>query len=408
LTFGHIELFGLIGHIKEKHPEIAVAVGGPYISTLRENALGECKGIDYGIMLEGDRSFVELCEGKNPEEIEGIIYRADDLVIKNDFKKFIMNLNDLPFPKYEAFELESYPSKQIGIVTSRGCPYSCIYCPVIAAIGQQFRQRSAEGVVEEIAYWYDRDYRKILIFDDNFTLDRARTEKICDLLSKRNFTGISLKLPNGIRADKVDLGLLKKMREAGFDMIAFGVESAEDRILKNIKKGEDAATIEKSISDACKLGFDVDLFFIIGSPGETFKDFESSLSLAVRYPVKYASFYNLIPFPSTELFEWVKNNNYFLYPPEKILNNASHYVNTPCFCTPEMSARERRKAFKIGQAVSRKIYKRHIERKLKMPFIFKRILSLIYTFPPIENIVDNARILIRIREKIIKIFGKNR
>lgn len=398
MTFGHRELYGLINKIKHSYPKIKIAAGGPHVSILKERVLKDCEGIDFGIILEGDSSFIGLCKGEDLDKIRGLIYRKNSSIIVNAFEEFILDLDHLSFPKYESFELDKYPTRQIGIVTSRGCPYDCIFCPVISAIGKQFRQRSAQSVVDEIGYWYDRGYRVILILDDNFTLSRKRTEEICDLLSRKDYKYLSLKCPNGIRADRVDYSLLKLMRETGFDMIAFGVEAAVNRVLKNINKGEDIETIERSIRDACNLGFDVDLFFIIGSPGETRADVEASFSLAMRYPVRSAKFYNIIPFPDTKLYKWLAENKYFLRPEEEILNNASHFVNTPCFYTPEMSARDRKEVFRIGQNITKKIRRKFIERKLKGPRIVKSIFSRIYTVPFVEDILINNPVVVRIKE----------
>lgn len=404
MTFGYRDIYETINRIKRLYPEIKVAVGGPHISMLREQVLADCQEIDYGIILEGDYSFVELCKGEELDKIQGLIYHSDGQVVTNDFNNFIMDLDNLSFPRYESFELDKYPTRQIGVVTSRGCPYDCIYCPVISAIGKQFRQRSAPSIVDEIEYWYKKGYREILVLDDNFTLSRKRTEEICELLAKKDFKGISLKCPNGIRADRIDYGLLKAMREVGFNMIAFGVEAAEDRILKNIRKGEDIATIERGIGDACKLGYDVDLFFMIGSPGERLQDVKSSFSLAMRYPVKSAEFYNIIPFPTTDLFKWIDENGYFLYSPNDIMNNASHFINKPCFYTPEMSADDRKKAFKIGQNVSRRIRRRFIERRISAPLLLPRLFSWIYTLHLVDRMLISNGIFIRLKEKLKRLY----
>lgn len=400
MTFGHRDLYALAERIKAAHPEIKIMAGGPHVSTLRAKVLEDCPAIDYGIILEGERAVAELCAGADPDKMQGIIYREGGGIITNDFRDFIADLDGIPFPKYELFELGKYPTGQIGIVTSRGCPYECIYCPVNTAIGRQYRKRSAQGIVDEIEYWYRKGRREILMLDDNFTLSRKRVEEICDLLSRKDFKGLSLKCPNGVRADRVDYDLLKIMREAGFDMLSFGVEAASDRVLKTIKKGEDAATIEKGIRDACSLGFDVDLFFLIGSPGENLRDIESSFSLARRYPVRSAKFYNIVPFPGTELFGWIGDKGYFLRAAEDIINNASHFINEPCFFTPEMSADDRRRAFRMGEKVSRDIRRKFIERKMKGPSLLKKAFSRIYTTPAAEAAINNNAAVIRLKESI--------
>lgn len=404
MTFGYKDVYAVINKVKESYPGIKIVAGGPHISTLREKVLRDCPAIDYGIILEGDLSVVELCRGNEPAGIQGLIYRKNDRILVNAYEKFIENLDKISFPKYEMFELDKYPTRQIGIVTSRGCPYSCIYCPVIAAIGKKFRQRSAENIITEIDYWYHKGYREILFLDDNFTLSRERVKQICELISKRNYRGVKFKCPNGVRADRVDYEILKAMRESGFDMIAFGVEASSDKVLKNIKKGESIATIEKSIRDACNLGFDVDLFFLIGSPGETLEDVKTSFSLALRYPVRNAHFYNIIPFPATELYDWLKENKYFTQSPEAIMNNASHFINEPSFYTPEMSVEDRKKAFKMARVVSRNVRRRFIERKTRGPLLFQKAFSWVYTTSLINRMLFSNELFIRLKEKLKSTF----
>ncbi|MBU0684195.1 MAG: radical SAM protein [Candidatus Omnitrophota bacterium] len=400
MTFGYKDTYRLIEGVKELEPNVKIAVGGPHISTLKEKVLQECSAIDYGVLLEGDKSFVRLCLNDDVKNIPGIVYRAEGKIRKNEFNEFIENLNELPFPRYEAFELEKYPVKQIGIVTSRGCPYKCIYCPVVSAIGRKFRARNADNIAEEIEYWHSKGYREILILDDNFTLVRSRVEELCWLLINKDLKDIRLKCPNGIRADKTDYELLKLMRKARFDMISFGVESASSKVLKNINKDENIDVIEEAIKNACSLGFEVSLFFIIGSPGETPEDVQKSFSLALKYPVAVSNFYNIIPFPDTELFDWISKNKYFLRPLEDIMNNASHFINEPCFFTPEMSYEERKRAFKNGKKISKIIRKRFIEKKLKGPEVLKRLFSCIYTIGVVEQVLTTNKSVIKLKEKL--------
>lgn len=406
MTFGYRQVYSLAKIIKELFPHITIACGGPHVSMLRKQILLDSAHIDYGFILEGDRSFVSLCKGEEPQHVPGVLYRKNGEVLASRSNDFVSNLDTLAFPRYESFELSRYPTRQIGIVTSRGCPYGCIYCPVASAIGRKFRQRSARSVVEEIEYWYMRGYREILILDDNFTFSRKRTEEICDLLGSRALKDIQLKCPNGIRADKVDYALLKQMRSTGFNMIAFGVEAGTDKVLKNIKKDESIAQIEQSISDACRLGFEVDLFFLVGSPGEAPEDLDASFSLALRYPIRNANFYNIVPFPTTELFDWLKDNEYFLHPLEYILNNSSHFINEPCFFTPEMSEEERRKAFRKARNVSKKVKARYFQQRIPGPLFIRKTISIVYAYLSIEKMINNNALLLKLKEKFKRHLSK--
>lgn len=406
MTLDYKKLYQLITKAKSYFPSAKIALGGAHLSSVREKVLSDCPAVDYGIILEGDISMPALCAGEDLKKIQGIIYREAGQVITNKFEHFIDNLDSLQFPRFKNFELDKYPLKQICIVTSRGCPYECIYCSVSASIGRNFRARSAQNIVNEITYWYEKGVRDIFILDDNFTLIYKRVEEFCELMGKKNFKGLRLKNPAGIRADRVDRKLLQALKDIGFEMLAFGVESGSDRILKNIKKGENSAEIEKSIKEACELGFDIDLFFLVGSPGETMEDLNKSFSLAQRYPVRRAVFYNLIPLPSTSLLNWLTEKKYLTHSIEDILNNASYYKNNPCFYTPEMSVADRQRAFKMAQKVSLSVRRKFIERKIKGPLLLRRMLSGVYSTPFAEDVVNNSRFVLSFKEKIKKLMVK--
>lgn len=376
MTLGYKGHYELISSVKQYAPQLTVVVGGPHISTFREEALARCPAIDFGIVLEGDQSFVELCQGKELSAIKGLVYRKEGGIVYTGDREFITDLDSLAFPRYRKFELKQY-SPEIPIVTSRGCPYSCIYCPVQKAIGRKFRCRSAASVVEEMGYWYGQGFRDFSIWDDNFTLAESRVYEICDMIQGRGWKDINLKVPNGVRADRVTRPMLERMRQVGFSMLSFGVESGSDKVLKNLKKGETVATLEKAIADACDLGYEVFLYFLIGSPGETWQDFEQSLALAQKYPVAEARFYTLVLFPGTELMEWAKANDYLLNPPERFLNDIPHFQPQPCFATPEMSAAQRVRAFKLGWQVTRKQRRAFWDRRLARLGLLGRIVAIV-------------------------------
>jgi radical SAM superfamily enzyme YgiQ (UPF0313 family) len=219
---------------------------------------------------------------------------------------------------------------------------------------------------------------------------------------------LTLNLPNGIRADCVDRSLLQRMKEAGFRKIAIGVEGGNDRILKRLKKGERMETIERAIREACELGFDVVLFFLIGSPGESWNDIEESFRLTKKYPIAGANFYNLIPFPKTELFEWVHQNGYLVKTPEEYLSQISQFANEPCFYTPELSLSERKKAFIYAQQISKKVKGDWVRRKFKKWGPLAAGISFFYTNEPLNRFLWGKRSIYKIVEIIKQLLLKER
>jgi anaerobic magnesium-protoporphyrin IX monomethyl ester cyclase len=368
MSFMYKRSYYIINCVKEISSDITIVGGGPHISTLREKVLEECKGLDYGIVQEGERTLLELCKGLEVESILGLLYRKSGKVNYVGPRPFEKNLDKFTFPRFDKFPLGKYVTEEIGIVSSRGCPFNCTYCPVKTSIGQQYRIRSAESIVDEITYWYNRGFKQISILDDNFTLNKERVFKICDAICKKEFKNIELNCNNGIRADKVDKEMLSAMKLAGFRYFAFGIESGNEQVLKNIKKNQDLDVIEKALKTAIELDFTVTLFFIIGSPGETMVQVKESIALAKKYPIFDARFYNLIPFPATELFEWAKKNKYLIMNPEEYLNNSSHWDYKPVFATPEFPVEERAKALMLTRQARKEIrhdaMKRKLEKKL--------------------------------------------
>ena len=191
---------------------------------------------------------------------------------------------------------------------------------------------------------------------------RDRVFKICDEIEKRELKDLTLRCSNGIRADRVDREMLARMREVGFKYIAFGADAGNNRMLDIIKKGETIEDIERAMKDAIDLGYETKLLFVVGTPYETREDVEDKVRLTRKFPVQEVHFYNLIPYPGTELFDWVKENNYFLSPPEKYLNNCSSLTRTPVFETPELSREERLELYGYLEGVRRQVHRKTIQR----------------------------------------------
>lgn len=407
MTLLHKETYSLMNDIKRDFPEIKIVAGGPHISTYRNKAMQDCRSIDFAVVQEGEGTLLELCQGIEAEKIKGLLYRKNDSIIFNGERHYDMALDKIPFPKYSKFEIDNYVTGEIPLFTSRGCPYKCIFCPVQTAIGRKFRFRSAANIVEEILFWYKKGKRSFGILDDHFLMIRERIMEFCELLEKAGLKDIELRCPNGVRADRVDKELLTYLKKVGFKTLAIGVEAGNNRILERIKKGETIETIKKAIGLACDLGFDVILFFIVGSPGETWADVEDSVRLARSFPVFDAKFYNLIPFPNTELFDWITANNYFIRYPEEYLNDASHWDATPVFATPGFSYEDRVKALKYTAKVRKEIRRNSLERKLKkLGRPISRFLANIFVLDFIQDQLMHNRVLrkfsVGVFKKIVK------
>lgn len=340
------KLYDLINFLKKQ--EYRVVVGGPHASTIRKKILEETKA-DFAIKGEGELTFLDLCNGKEPKDIDGLVWRDNGTIVENPDRERIKDLDSLPFPAYELFELDKYMDKKIPILTSRGCPYRCIYCSVRLVTGNGFFPRSPENVVEEIAKWKNKGYDRFIFPDDCFSLDLDRAKKICDLIVERKLN-IGFDLRNGIRVNRVDEELLRKMKAAGCFFVSFGVESGVQDILNNMKKGITLEQVRTATSLAKKVGIKYGVFFIIGLPGDTYEKFKQSLKFALSLNADEVRFYNIVPYPGTELMEWIGPNAKFLKQPDSYLNGSSYWEDDPIYETIDFPKEERKKAYNMAES----------------------------------------------------------
>jgi anaerobic magnesium-protoporphyrin IX monomethyl ester cyclase len=360
LTLEYKKFYRLIADIKTAYPSIAIAAGGPHVTILKSRVLAELPELDFGIVFEGEAPLLELCGGElGYINIQNLIWRNGEQIISNPPRKFLMDLDSLSWPRYNKFELNRY-IKEAEIYSSRGCPHECIFCPN-RLISPVFRSRSPKHVVDEMEHWYARGYRQFNFDDDNFNYIRKRVFDICDEIEKRGLKNLFLRCSNGVRADRIDREMLVRMREVGFHYIAFGVDAGNDRMLEIIKKGEEMHQIESAVKLATELKYDVKLLFVVGTPGETREDVEDKVRFSRKFDVKDAHFYNIIPYPGTELFDYITDNNLFLRDPEDYLNDVTCLENTPVFETSELSRDERIETFRYLRKVQNEIHRNAIK-----------------------------------------------
>jgi anaerobic magnesium-protoporphyrin IX monomethyl ester cyclase len=184
--------------------------------------------------------------------------------------------------------------------TSRGCPYGCVYCNK-SVFGRTFRVKSASRVVDEMELMLKEGIKEIHLADDNFTRDMVRAEKICQEIIERG-----LRFPwatiTGIRVDRVNQRLLKKMKAAGCYRVYFGIESGSQRILNNIQKGINLKQVRQAIKWSKKAGLETFGFFMIALPGEELNDIKKTIKLATSLDLDMAKMSVTIPLPATPLY----------------------------------------------------------------------------------------------------------
>ncbi|MCX6705373.1 MAG: cobalamin-dependent protein, partial [Candidatus Woesebacteria bacterium] len=157
VTPGYLKGYKLIKRIKKDFPNCKIIIGGPHVGLVLTNLFKECPEIDVGFVSEAEQSLVEyLKSGCNPEKVNGVLYRKGKKVLFNE-PVLEPEISNFLFPKYEKFDLSRYSG--IGLYTSRGCPFRCIFCNVESYRRKAVRVRSAESVLNEIDYWYKKGQR---------------------------------------------------------------------------------------------------------------------------------------------------------------------------------------------------------------------------------------------------------
>jgi anaerobic magnesium-protoporphyrin IX monomethyl ester cyclase len=348
-----------------------ITVGGDHLIAMREEVMKECPEINYGVVFEGEKTLLEMCNNDNLDKISGLMRRSNGNILYNGNRDFEKDLDNFPFPKYEKFELEKYPTHEIGIVSSRGCPHRCMFCVESSRFSRtRYRARSAKNVVDEIGYWFEKGFTKFDFAEPVFNFYKDRVIAICDELISRGLNDkVRLITRSGIRADATDEEALVKMKSAGFKWISFGVEAGNNRVISRLNKGETIEEISKAVDTACKLGFDVMLSFLVGSPEETEKDIDDSINFVLKYPIVDVNFFNPFPLPGTQLMDYLNENDLFVVKPESYLNTLwRKNQNRPLFYTPELSVKQRVKALKKTSGIKNLIVRRRMKRNLQKRF----------------------------------------
>jgi len=310
---------------KKVNPEIITIMGGAHPTLNAESVIADAN-LDYIVLGEGDYSCLDLIryiEGKiSIEELDGIVMKSSGAVRIVPKTKFIENLDLIPFPARHLLPIDKYwqinlphgeatRSPWSTMITSRGCPASCIYCSAQLLWGKKYRGRSAENVLNEIrSLIKDYGIKELLIEDDNFTFDKKRTEKILDGIINEKMD-ITWTTPSGIAIFTLDANILEKIKKSGCTSMTLAVESGSQRVLKDvIKKPLSLSKAEEIAIAARKAGIKTKAFFMLGIPGETKEEMNMTLDMARKLKVDWACFNVTTPLPGTELYEICKDKHY--------------------------------------------------------------------------------------------------
>ena len=341
---------------------------------------------DFVVIGEAEYSMLELVGALEQDtteglkKVKGIGFIENGETVITPPRPAIQDLDSLPFPARHLLPMEAYfaAAKEIPIrgelskpwtamITSRGCPHSCVFCSIHVVMGRKWRGRSPENVVDEIEQLvHTYRIKQIDFLDDNMTLDKKRMENICDLIVKRGLD-IEWYTPNGVRADGLDENLLRKMKASGCKKIRIAPESGVQRVVDQIiKKDLDLKKVDKAVVLSRKVGIKVGCFFIIGLIGETKEDIKATINYAYKLRQLGAdSFYfsYATPVYGTELYEQAKVGGFL----RECFNDEALSAVEPLIETPEFTADDLRELCTLANSVNPTFTRDKIIRAIRDP-----------------------------------------
>lgn len=318
-SFQYMPIRNVIEATKKVDSRIITIVGGGIITSDPESAMEALEYVDYGVIGEGEITIRELCNALENDghfaEINGLIYKGENGYKLTAPRQEIKDIDSLPWPDYEGFELEQYLLSSPGesglnrkntvfMIASRSCPYSCTFC--FHTIGKKYRQRSLDKFFEELDYLISRykiDY--ICIADELFSVNHRRVKEFCERI---NHYGIHWWAQ--FRCDHITKHpeLLPILKDAGCDIMSFGLESADNRILKSMRKNTTIETAEEALKLVYDTGITFEGAFIFGDIEETWETANNTLNWWLNHP-QYKINLNLITiFPGTYLYNYACAN----------------------------------------------------------------------------------------------------
>lgn len=338
--------------IKKLSSEIKIILGGCHPSvtvyeTFKNNS------IDCIVRGEGEQIIYDLIMAiYNEDDLSGIpsiAYRKNGEINLTKEASPFNELDTLPFPAFDSMGLEDYFKRGtkmgfqqkslfcVPLIGTRGCPGRCTFCQ--RYLGNKFRKRSPENIVDEIKYWNKKYHIKEFNFvDDNFTFDKKYAITTLEKILNENLK-ITIRFPNGVREDFLDDELLTALKAVGCNDLEFGFESGCQKTLNLMKKGKEVEKMAEKAYLCKRHGFKIGSNFLFGTPGETLEDMDTTIKFALSLPLDKAGFGIVIPFPGTEVREEAIRKNYLVHNEYDKYNPIIEYCR-PALQTPEWSGGE--------------------------------------------------------------------
>lgn len=352
--------------IKNIDADIPLLMVGGHVASLPERTLDE-EAVDYVARDEGLYTIVDLLEAFRTsayprlDEVRGLVFRDHGKAAANPAAPLVKDLDTemsgiawdlLPMNRYRAHNWHCFGHLQrepyAALYTTLGCPYHCSFCCIQAPFksGEQalglntgvnsYRFWSPQRVIEEIDLLVNTyGVRNIKLADEMFVLNQRHVVSICDLIIER---GYDLNIWAYARVDTVKDSMLDKLKRAGFNWLALGIEAADDRVLTDIDKRYKVGEVYETVRKIKSAGINIIGNYIFGLPEDTAETMQGTLDLALNLNCEFANFYSAMAYPGSPLYDEAIRRGWRL--PEGWSGYSQHAVNTLPLPTRHVSAGE--------------------------------------------------------------------
>ncbi len=296
----------------KKHSGALIVFGGPHPTVSPEETI-KSPNVDIICIGEGEEALEELLEKmENNNEIydtRNLWFKKGEEIIKNPVRPLIQDLDKLPFPDREIFDIERYLeiTGSLQMSVGRGCPYRCTYCihhivqKIYGGKGKYVRQRSVERVISEIRQLVNKyqDIDTIEFYDDIFTISKEWILKFC-----KKYKEIGLPFCCDVRVETVDRDMLFAMKDAGCYKIAMGIETGNEKLRREVlNRNMTNQKIIEVVKIAKEAGLAVHVNNMIGIPYETKENYLETVKLNQTIKPDAIQSTMFQPYPGTALFK---------------------------------------------------------------------------------------------------------
>lgn len=308
----------VVQKIRAQHPAGYIVMGGYHPSALPDFTLEDAK-CDCVVVGDGEYTMLDIVKGLRAPKIEGTR---------------VENLDVMPWPARDMIAIRDYQRigtnavvgqgaiKEEYVLQSRGCPYSCSYCSQMLISGRRVRYRSPDCIKEEMLHLLDRyQVNRFYIFDDLFVIDKRRVEAFCEMVDDLWTQGYRFDWHCLARADVGSLELYERMSKSHCKQITYGLEHADNNLLKRNLKECTAEQNMEAVVNAKKAGLRVRAQFIVGLPGETDESIKNLAEFISKCPADSMAAHIFVPLPGSPVythpekfdFDWNRGTDFLHY-----------------------------------------------------------------------------------------------